>query len=170
MSCAAEVVAGIAAVAASGTMDEAERTVANAEKATDGRAREMFEVQMGHERAQELIERAQKGVIRRRRACSQEQAAQCWLLRDLFGNPFRPAPAIDPVWLRWRGGLIPQLAQALYDERVLPAGTFDPARLSLLADMLTDAGCTDPDILGHVRGGGDHVRGCWLVDSVLGKK
>jgi hypothetical protein len=63
-----------------------------------------------------------------------------------------------------------QVAQAIYDERLLPAGTFDPARLALLPDMLTDAGCTDADMLGHLRGGGDHVRGCWVVDLVLGKE
>jgi hypothetical protein len=95
---------------------------------------------------------------------------QCALLRDIFGNPFRPAPCINPAWLRWHGGAIPQLAQAIYDERILPAGTFDPARLALLADMLTDAGCTDADILEHCRSGGEHVRGCWVVDLLLGKE
>jgi hypothetical protein len=41
--------------------------------------------------------------------------------------------------------------------------------LPLLADMLTYAGCTDADILEHCRSGGEHVRGCWAVDLLLGK-
>jgi len=45
-----------------------------------------------------------------------EAEGQCALLRDLFGNPFRPV-AIDPAILRWNGGTIPKLAQAVYDER-----------------------------------------------------
>jgi hypothetical protein len=103
------------------------------------------------------------------KTCAATNRAQIGHLRDLFGNPFRLAPTIDPAWLRWQGGLIPQLAQALYDERLLPAGIFDPARLALLADMLTDASCADEDILGHLRGGEDHVRGCWVVDLILSK-
>jgi hypothetical protein len=51
----------------------------------------------------------------------------------------------------------------------LPAGTLDTTRLALLADMLTDAGCTDVDILEHFRSGGEHVRGCRVVDALLGK-
>jgi hypothetical protein len=61
------------------------------------------------------------------------------------------------------------LAQAAYDERVLPAGTLDTARLAVLADALEDAGCADADLLGHLRGPGPHVRGCWAVDLLLGK-
>ena len=41
--------------------------------------------------------------------------------------------------------------------------------LPILADALQDAGCEDADILGHCRSGGPHVRGCWVVDLVLGK-
>jgi hypothetical protein len=47
-----------------------------------------------------------------------------------------------------------------------------PMNLSLneiLADALQDAGCDNADILGHCRGPGPHVRGCWVVDLVLGK-
>ena len=45
-----------------------------------------------------------------------------------------------------------------------------PARLSLLADALEDAGCANADLLGHLRGEGPHVRGCWAVDLVLWKE
>ena len=75
------------------------------------------------------------------------------MLRDLLANPFRLTTAIDPGWLHWQNGRIPPLAQAIYTERRF-------ADLPLRADMLTDAGCTDADILGHCRSGGEHVRGC----------
>jgi hypothetical protein len=90
-------------------------------------------------------------------------------MRDIFGNPFRPAPAVDPAWLAWRGGVVRELARAAYENRRLPEGTLDPARLSLLADALEDARCTDAELLGHLRGPGPHVRGCWAVDLVLGR-
>jgi hypothetical protein len=91
------------------------------------------------------------------------------LLRDIF-QPFRAAPAIDLALLAWNGGTVPRLARTAYEERDLPAGTLTPARLNLLADALEDAGCADPDLLGHLRGPGPHVRGCWAVDLLLGKE
>jgi hypothetical protein len=87
-------------------------------------------------------------------------------LRDLFGPlPFRPA-SFSPSW---RTPDVLNLAPAAYDERILPAGTLDPARLALLADALEDAGCTSANILGHLHSEGPHVRGCWVVDALLGK-
>jgi hypothetical protein len=92
------------------------------------------------------------------------------LLRDIFGSlPFRPAP-LDPAWLTWKNGTIPRLAQTIYEDRELPAGYLDQDRLAVLADALEDAGCSDPDLLGHCRGPGPHVRGCWVVDLLLGKE
>jgi hypothetical protein len=43
-------------------------------------------------------------------------------------------------------------------------------RLPALADFLVEAGCTNADILDHCRGPGPHVRGCWVVDLVWGRK
>jgi hypothetical protein len=83
------------------------------------------------------------------------------LLRDVFGNPFRPA-TLDPSWLAWNDGLIVKLAQGICDDRA-----FD--RMPILADALEEAGCTDGDILGHCRQEGEHVRGCWLVDLLTGR-
>jgi hypothetical protein len=91
-----------------------------------------------------------------------EKAAQTTVLRELFGNPFRPV-AINPTRLLWKGGTVVKLAQAIYEERA-----FD--RLPILADALEDAGCTDPLILDHCRQPGEHVRGCWVVDALLGKE
>jgi hypothetical protein len=83
------------------------------------------------------------------------------LLRDLFGNPFRPA-ALDPAWLAWNGGAVRKMAESIYEERRF-------ADLPVLADALEDAGCADAAVLAHCRGPGEHVRGCWVVDLLLGK-
>lgn len=84
------------------------------------------------------------------------------LIRDIFNNPFRPV-AVDPTWLAWNDYTVQKLSQAIYDERA-----FD--RMPILADALEEAGCTVLDILNHCRQPGEHVRGCWVVDTILGKK
>jgi hypothetical protein len=90
-------------------------------------------------------------------------ARQCSLLRDLFGPlPFRRVP-IEPAWLAWNDATVPRIAQVIYDD-----GRFED--LPILADALEDAGCRDADILNHCRGPGPHVRGCWVVDLLLGKE
>jgi hypothetical protein len=93
-----------------------------------------------------------------------EREAQAALLRDIFANPFHPLPPIDPAWLAWHDGVVKRLAQAAYEHRQLPTGHLDSARLAVLADALEDAGCSDADLLDHLRGPGPHVRGCWAVD------
>jgi hypothetical protein len=98
-----------------------------------------------------------------------EKSQQAHLLRDLFGNPFRPV-ALGPAWLTWQDGTLPKLAQAIYEDRQLPTGHLDTSRLGVLADALEDAGCDDANILDHCRHGGPHVRGCWIVDLFLGKE
>jgi hypothetical protein len=95
------------------------------------------------------------------RTMGAERSAQCALLRDLLGNPFRPV-AVDPAWLAWDGGRAPRLARAIFEER-----RFD--QLRILADALEEAGCDDASLLTHCRGPGPHVRGCWVVDLILGK-
>jgi hypothetical protein len=100
-------------------------------------------------------------------ARSAAKAAQAALLRDLLGPlPFRPLPSIAAGVLRWNGGCIVNLATAIYSRR-----EFTPERMGVLADTLEEAGCTDQDILGHLREpGAVHVRGCHLVDRILGKE
>jgi hypothetical protein len=87
-----------------------------------------------------------------------ERAAQAALLRDIVGNPCRPAP-FDPAW---RTADVLALALAAYDERAFE-------RLPILADALADARCDDEAILGHCRSDGPHARGCWVVDLILSK-
>jgi hypothetical protein len=98
-----------------------------------------------------------------------ERAAQVASLRDIFGNPFRPV-TLDPAWQSWHAGIIVRLARAVYEDRVLPAGTFRPDRVAVLADALEEAGCQGADILGHCRRAGPHIRGCWLVDLLTGRE
>jgi hypothetical protein len=89
-------------------------------------------------------------------------AEQAALLRDVVGNPFRPVK-LRPALLKWNGGTIPKLAQAIDEGR-----TF--ADLPVLADALEEAGCGDESVLAHCRGAGPHVRGCWVIDLILGRK
>ncbi|AMV29917.1 hypothetical protein VT84_36320 [Gemmata sp. SH-PL17] len=89
-----------------------------------------------------------------------ELAAQANILREIFGNPFRPAP-FTPAW---RTSDVLLLADGIYAERA-----FD--RLPILADALQDAGCDTAAILDHLRDpNASHVRGCWALDLVLGEE
>jgi tetratricopeptide (TPR) repeat protein len=81
-----------------------------------------------------------------------------WAIRELESSR-----ALDPAWLAWNGGAIAKLAEAI-DE----GHTFD--LLPILAESLEEAGCTDAEILGHLRGQQPHWRGCWVVDLALSKK
>jgi len=80
------------------------------------------------------------------------------LLREVFG----PSPGLqifDPSWLT---SAVVSLAEGIYTDRA-----FD--RLPILADASQDAGCEHTDVLNHCRSDGPHVRGCWVVDLLLGK-
>jgi hypothetical protein len=101
-------------------------------------------------------------------AWMQERYEQVRLVLDIFGNPFRSI-TLDPAVLAWNDAKVVRLAQAAYEERHLPEGTLDNSRLAVLADALEEAGWTSEEILGHLRGPGRHVRGCWPVDLCLGK-
>lgn len=88
----------------------------------------------------------------------EEVPKQVALLRDIFGNPFRPI-TLAPSWLT---STVLSLATGTYKEKA-----FD--RLPILADALQDAGCDNADVLDHLRGPGPHAKGCWALDLVLGK-
>jgi hypothetical protein len=89
----------------------------------------------------------------------EEARAQADVVRDLFGNPFRPAGVKRP-WLTWNGGTVVGLARQIYTERA-----FD--RLPLLADALEDAGCDSADLLDHLRNNREHFVGCWALDLLI---
>jgi hypothetical protein len=95
-------------------------------------------------------------------AARAEATIQARLLRGVFGNPSRPA-SIDAAWLRWNDGVVLKIAQGIYDEHAFN-------RLPILGDALLDAGCDDEDILAHCRSKGPHIRGCWVIDLILGKE
>lgn len=90
-------------------------------------------------------------------------AEQASLLRDIMGHPWKPPPSVDSAVLSRCGGVIGSMARTIYEQRL-----FD--RLPILADALQDAGCADVETLGHLRGPGPHVRGCWVVDLLAAKK
>lgn len=79
-------------------------------------------------------------------------------LREIFGNPFRP---ID--FAPWRTDTAVSLARQMYE-----SGEF--SAMPILADALQDAGCNSDEVLNHCRdANAKHVRGCWVVDGMLGK-
>jgi hypothetical protein len=85
-------------------------------------------------------------------------------MRDVVGNPYRPT-AFDPAW---RTSTVVALAEAAYEERLLPSGELDPSRLAVLADALEEVGA-DAAVVAHLRGDGPHVRGCWALDLLTGR-
>jgi hypothetical protein len=89
-------------------------------------------------------------------ACEKRSIAE--LVHDVFGNPFRPAAFSKS----WGTDTAVSLARQMYGSR-------DFSAMPILADALQDAGCDNAEILDHCRGPGPHVRGCWVVDLVLGK-
>jgi hypothetical protein len=109
-----------------------------------------------------------------------ESAFQADVLREVFGNPFRIVNS-DPAWRfstviandisfhvvnfdpAWLTPTVVALATGIYANRA-----FD--RMPILADALEEAGCENADVLLHCRQPGEHVRGCWVVDLVLGKE
>ncbi|WP_232068401.1 hypothetical protein [Gemmata obscuriglobus] len=89
----------------------------------------------------------------------QANAVGATILREVLGNPFHPVD-LDP---EWRTQKVLAFARQMYESREF-------CTMPILADALQDAGCDSDDILDHCRGPGPHVRGCWVVDLVLGKE
>jgi hypothetical protein len=88
-----------------------------------------------------------------------EQLPQVALLRDIVGNPFLPTEVAQD----WLTSTVVALARQMYRSR-------DFSAMPILADALQDADCDNDVILDHCRGPGPHVRGCWVVDLILGKE
>ncbi len=100
-----------------------------------------------------------------RAAQEQEAEAIAALVREILGSPAGRVPPAPES----RTSSVLTLARAAYEERALPSGHLDNARLAVLSDALEEAGCADGDLLAHLRSPGPHVRGCWALDLVLGK-
>jgi hypothetical protein len=87
-----------------------------------------------------------------------EERVHADLLRCIIGNPFHPGrldrSALTPA--------VTALAKSIYADQCYKD-------LPILADALEEAGCTNANILSHCRQPGEHVRGCWALDLVLGK-
>jgi hypothetical protein len=87
-----------------------------------------------------------------------EKKELCCLIREVLGNPFAPVE-FQPAW---RTPTVRAIAQEIYERN-------DFTTLGVLGDALQDAGCTEAEIIRHCQASGPHVRGCWVVDGVLGK-
>jgi hypothetical protein len=89
---------------------------------------------------------------------SAERREQARLIRCIFGDRFRS----KTVNAQWLGPAVVSLARTIYEER-----DFD--RLPALAKALEAGGCNDSELIAHCRDASPHVRGCWVIDAVLGK-
>ena len=87
-----------------------------------------------------------------------EKQSHSNIIRDVFGNPFRVV-IVEPAWLTPN---VVSLARTIYDHRA-----FD--RMPMLGDAIEKTGFDNTDILDHCRSKTEHVRGCWVVDALLGK-
>ena len=88
-----------------------------------------------------------------------ERRAQADLVRDIFGDPF---PAVTlPQSCRVPG--VVSIAQAIYEQRAFE-------RMPELGSALETAGCAEAHHLAHCYSGGEHTRGCWVIDAILGKR
>lgn len=88
-----------------------------------------------------------------------EVETQIQLLHEIFGNPFRPIPFSAD----WRTDTAAAIAKQMYESR-------DFGSMPTLAAALQNGGCDSDDVLNHCRSCSPHVRGCWVIDLVLGKK
>jgi hypothetical protein len=149
-----ENVAALAGEAASRTLSDVRSANVRALQARCEQA--LVENGLGGSPTDEALSEAQEAAVVA--ASNSEELEQARLLRDVV-KPFHPVAFAS----RWRSADVTGLAQGVYEDRA-----FD--RLPFLADALMDSGCDDEDILAHCRSEGPHVRGCWVVDLVLGKK
>jgi hypothetical protein len=108
-------------------------------------------------------------AVRRGQLGSERMSYGVQVLRCIVGTPFRPPPPLPPAILAWNDGTVKRIAEGAYDDRRLPEGILDPSRLAILADALLDAGCDDEELLSHLRSAGPHWRGCFAMDTCLGK-
>jgi hypothetical protein len=125
-----------------------------------GLAQDPYYLELGFYTGPMTLERAKQQA---ERVCGQAPGPKPYrlaVLRDIFGNPFCPV-SFSPLW---RTDAAVALAKGMYESR-------DFSAMPILADALQDAGCDSDDILNHCRDEkATHVRGCWVVDLLLGKE
>ncbi len=95
-------------------------------------------------------------------ALAAERRAQCALFREIC-NPFWFRVSAAPSWLACREGTVTKMASAIYENQAYE-------QLPILADALEESSCDDTQLLEHLRGPAPHVKGCWAVDLLLGKR
>jgi hypothetical protein len=111
----------------------------------------------------EAVRLTTQALVRQRREerAAQARAVLADLVREVFGDPFRPWH-VDPRWPEANQAVVRRLAEEI--DR-----TGNVAGLPVLADALEDAGCQDAAVLAHCRGDSRHVPGCWVINAVLGR-
>lgn len=106
--------------------------------------------------AEELVKRAASQNME-----FEERKYQATLIREIFGNPFRPVAKLKKSWLQYQD--LGRLARQFSDEE-------DFSGLPILADLLEEAGCDNEEVLDHLRADIEHFRGCWALDMLIGKR
>ena len=127
--------------------------------------REFLRLQAVREAAYEAVP-GENEARRNAEASAAECHGQCELLREIFGNPFRPV-TVDPSWLSISAGAGAAILQAI-DQPVDVPLRFE--ELPYLGDALLDAGCSNENLLSHLRSPQGHYRGCWAVDLLMGRQ
>jgi hypothetical protein len=89
-----------------------------------------------------------------------ERLAQVALVHDILGPPPSHTVTVAPAW---QTPDVMALAGHIYHDRAF-------GRMRELAELLEEAGCTDAQLLDHFRGPGPHVRGCHVLDLLLGRE
>lgn len=90
-----------------------------------------------------------------------EVARHCNWIRDLLSDRFLRS-RFDSHWLQGNHQTARNMAQAIYEGQSF-------GEMPILADALEEVGCANEEILSHCRQPGEHIRGCWVLDLLLGK-
>lgn len=131
-------------------------------------------IDIGLRRVHELVEAAaaRAPVGGGRSAAKELRRRMCLVYHEIVGNPFLERRVASPEYRARGGGVTADMLRVGETARAIAIGVqaeqaFD--RLPILADALEDDGCTDTELLDHLRHTSHHLRGCWAVDLVLGK-
>lgn len=84
-----------------------------------------------------------------------------WLLRDIVGDPFREQ-FLNSMSC-WNSETLVADARTVYRKRSV-------GDLVQLGDLLVESGCDDSEMIDHCYAPFRHVRGCWVIDAILGKE